>query len=120
MQLKALATVTALVCSTSVAVAALPTDPTPATPSQPMSYETYDVATTNGMDRRKGRRDTRQDCRQDNGAVGKDKRDCKQDGRSGCPPPRRRNDLVAGSKDCNARPTHLSGAYLGRHRTFRA
>jgi hypothetical protein len=35
------------------------------------------IAQTNGQDRR----DNRQDCRQDNGAVGADKRDCKQNGR---------------------------------------
>ena len=35
------------------------------------------VAQTNGQ----GRRDTRQDCRQTQGAVGADKRDCKQQGR---------------------------------------
>jgi len=39
------------------------------------------LAQTNGMDRRQDRRDTRQDCRQDNGAVGQDKRNCKQQGR---------------------------------------
>ena len=39
------------------------------------------VAQTNGMDRRQDRRDTRQDCRQGNGAVGADKRNCKQQGR---------------------------------------
>lgn len=57
------------------------------------------VAETKGMDNRDGRRggrqddrgdrqddrsgdrDTRQDCRQDEGAVGGDKRDCKQEGR---------------------------------------
>jgi len=35
------------------------------------------IAQTNGQDRR----DTRQDCRQKNGAVGADKRNCKQQGR---------------------------------------
>ena len=35
------------------------------------------IAQTNGQDRR----DTRQDCRQDNGAAGADKRGCKQQGR---------------------------------------
>jgi len=35
------------------------------------------IAQTNGQDRR----DTRQDCRQGNGAAGADKRDCKQQGR---------------------------------------
>jgi hypothetical protein len=39
------------------------------------------IAQTNGMDRRQDRRDTRQDCRQENGAVGADKRNCKQQGR---------------------------------------
>ena len=37
----------------------------------------FTIAQTNGQDRR----DTRQDCRQDNGLVGADKRDCKQQGR---------------------------------------
>ena len=32
-------------------------------------------------DDRQDRRDTRQDCRGEEGAVGKDKRDCKQEGR---------------------------------------
>jgi len=39
------------------------------------------IAQTTGMDRRQDRRDTRQDCRQHNGAVGADKRNCKQQGR---------------------------------------
>ena len=39
------------------------------------------IAQTNGMERRGNRRDTRQDCRQANGAVGADKRNCKQQGR---------------------------------------
>jgi hypothetical protein len=37
----------------------------------------FTLAQTNGQDRR----DTRQDCRQENGAVGGDKRNCKQQGR---------------------------------------
>ena len=37
----------------------------------------FTIAQTNGQDRR----DTRQDCRQHNGAVGADKRHCKQTGR---------------------------------------
>jgi hypothetical protein len=41
----------------------------------------FTIAQTNGMDRRGDRRDTRQDCRQGNGAVGADKRNCKQQGR---------------------------------------
>ncbi len=50
----------------------------------------YEVAQTNGMDRRDDRRDDRQDrrgdrqdCRTVEGAVGADKRDCKQDSRNG-------------------------------------
>lgn len=39
------------------------------------------IAQTNGMNRRQDRRDTRQDCRQQEGAVGADKRNCKQEGR---------------------------------------
>jgi hypothetical protein len=37
----------------------------------------FTIAQTNGQ----GRRDTRQDCRQGEGAVGADKRHCKQQGR---------------------------------------
>ena len=39
------------------------------------------IAQTNGMERRGERRDTRQNCRQANGVVGADKRNCKQQGR---------------------------------------
>jgi len=39
------------------------------------------IAQTTGMDRRQDRRDTRQDCRGKNGAVGADKRNCKQQAR---------------------------------------
>ncbi len=39
------------------------------------------IAQTGGMERRQDRRDTRQDCRDANGLVGKDKRNCKQQGR---------------------------------------
>lgn len=41
----------------------------------------FTIAQTQGSERRGDRRDTRQDCRQDNGAVGGDKRNCKQQGR---------------------------------------
>jgi hypothetical protein len=41
----------------------------------------FTIAQTNGMERRGERRDTRQGCRQANGAVGGDKRNCKQQGR---------------------------------------
>jgi hypothetical protein len=37
----------------------------------------FTIAQTNGQERR----DTRQDCRQEEGAVGGDKRNCKQKGR---------------------------------------
>ena len=38
----------------------------------------FTVAQTSGMKRRQDRRDTRQDCRQGEGLVGADKRNCKQ------------------------------------------
>jgi hypothetical protein len=41
----------------------------------------FSIAQTQGMNRREDRRDTRQDCRQQEGAVGADKRNCKQQGR---------------------------------------
>ena len=41
----------------------------------------FTIAQTNGMERRGERRDTRQNCRQANGAVGADNRNCKQQGR---------------------------------------
>jgi hypothetical protein len=40
------------------------------------------VAQTSGMERRQDRRANRQDCRQKEGLIGKDKRDCKQEGRA--------------------------------------
>ena len=41
----------------------------------------FTLAQTNGMDRRQDRRGDRQDCRQQGGVVGADKRNCKQEGR---------------------------------------
>ena len=38
----------------------------------------FTLAQTQGMNRRGDRRDTRQDCRHQEGAVGADKRNCKQ------------------------------------------
>ena len=38
----------------------------------------FSIAQTQGMNRRGDRRDTRQDCRHQEGAVGADKRNCKQ------------------------------------------
>ena len=38
----------------------------------------FSIAQTQGMNRRGDRRDSRQDCRQQEGAVGADKRNCKQ------------------------------------------
>ena len=61
---------------------ASPVATTPA-PAEPVMTESYEVAGTVGMDRRQDRRDTRQDCRQAEGIAGADKRDCKQDGRTG-------------------------------------
>jgi hypothetical protein len=42
--------------------------------AQASTDSSFIIAQTNGQDRR----DTRQNCRQAEGAVGKDKRDCKQ------------------------------------------
>jgi hypothetical protein len=42
------------------------------------SDDLFILAQTQGMNRRADRRDTRQDCRQQEGAVGADKRNCKQ------------------------------------------
>jgi hypothetical protein len=41
----------------------------------------FTIAQTNGTDRRQDRRGDRQDCRQQGGVVGADKRNCKQEGR---------------------------------------
>jgi len=41
----------------------------------------FTIAQTSGMVRRQDRRDARQDCRQQEGVVGADKRNCKQEGR---------------------------------------
>ena len=38
----------------------------------------FTLAQTGGMMRRQDRRDSRQDCRQQEGAIGMDKRNCKQ------------------------------------------
>jgi hypothetical protein len=42
----------------------------------------FTIAQTSGMNRRQDRRDTRQDCRQAEGLVGADKRNCKQQRRA--------------------------------------
>jgi hypothetical protein len=42
------------------------------------SDDLFILAQTQGMNRRADRRDTRQDCRQEEGAIGADKRNCKQ------------------------------------------
>ena len=41
----------------------------------------FTLAQTGGMMRRQDRRDARQDCRQQEGAIGMDKRNCKQQAR---------------------------------------
>ena len=46
--------------------------------SQASTDGSFIIAQTNGQERR----DTKQDCRQAEGAVGADKRNCKQEGRS--------------------------------------
>jgi hypothetical protein len=40
--------------------------------------DSFILAQTGGMMRRQDRRDSRQDCRQQEGAIGMDKRNCKQ------------------------------------------
>ena len=50
-------------------------------PAADVFHGSFTIAQTNGMERRGDRRDTRQECRQGNGAVGADKRHCKQQGR---------------------------------------
>ncbi len=56
--------------------------PTNAEPAKVVDETSIDgsfiIAQTNGQERR----DTKQDCRQAEGAVGADKRNCKQEGRS--------------------------------------
>ena len=47
-------------------------------PNQASTDGSFIIAQTNGQERR----DTKQDCRQAEGAVGADKRNCKQEGRS--------------------------------------
>jgi hypothetical protein len=42
------------------------------------SDDLFTLAQTGGMVRRQDRRDSRQDCRQQEGAIGADKRSCKQ------------------------------------------
>jgi hypothetical protein len=42
------------------------------------NHGSFSIAQTQGTNRRGDRRDTRQDCRHQEGAVGADKRNCKQ------------------------------------------
>ncbi len=74
----------------AVATAMLVTLPMAAQADTVSDDGSFEVAQTNGMDRRDDRRDDRQDrrsdrrdCRATEGAVGADKRDCKQDSRNG-------------------------------------
>ena len=54
-----------------------------AQPRDQVSTEgSFTMAQTQGMNRRGDRRGDRQDCRQGEGAVGADKRNCKQQGRN--------------------------------------
>ena len=52
------------------------------------------LAETQGMERRQDRRDVRQDARQEEGIVGKDKRDAKQEGRQEAREERQDGDSV--------------------------
>lgn len=72
----------AMMATLPMAAQAVQADAQPATNTIAVDGS-YETAGTNGMDRRGDRRDDRQDCRDGNGAVGKDKRDCKQDARQG-------------------------------------
>ncbi len=74
----------------AVAAAMLVTLPMAAQADTVSADGSFVVALTNGMDRRDDRQDgrqdnrgDRQDCRAVEGAVGADKRDCKQDSRNG-------------------------------------
>ena len=60
----------------------------------------FTLVQTQGMNRRGDRRDTKQDCRQQEGLVGSDKRGCKQEGRQ------QRNNPAPAS---NANPQAPSG-----------
>jgi|SRR6476661_3365168 len=62
--------------------------------------ELFTLVQTQGMNRRGDRRDTKQDCRQQEGVVGSDKRGCKQEGRQ------QRNNPAPAS---NANPQAPSG-----------
>ena len=45
---------------------------------KPSADGSFTIAQTQGMNRRGDRRDSRQDCRQQEGVIGADKRNCKQ------------------------------------------
>ena len=47
-------------------------------PDRASTDGSFSIAQTQGMNQRGDRRDTRQDCRHQEGAVGADKRNCKQ------------------------------------------
>jgi hypothetical protein len=49
--------------------------------SEVSAASSFILAQTSGMNRRSDRRGDRQDCRQQNGLVGQDKRACKQESR---------------------------------------
>ena len=77
---KVILSAAAIAMTASMAVASAPSMDAPAQSS--VSIETtYETADTRGMDNRQDRRGDRQDCRQVEGAVGHDKRDCKQSAR---------------------------------------
>lgn len=76
------ATFAAVAVALTVSMAVASTAPVAAVDA-PVASATasYEVADTRGMDNRQDRRDDRQGCRSSNGAVGHDKRVCKQDNR---------------------------------------
>jgi hypothetical protein len=67
----------------------------------------FSIAQTQGMNRRGDRRDTRQDCRQQEGAVGADKRNCKQQRRQ-----------TRGSKATQALGTIASGSHCRQYQQW--
>lgn len=80
-------TISAPIATVAICRTALTWQTPPVAAEQEPSFR---IAQTLGMDRRGdrrddrgGRRDTRQDCRDAEGAIGGDKRDCKQDKRRG-------------------------------------
>ena len=85
-----------IVVATATSVAAGPSFAlqieTDTSPAHETSYQM--LAETQGMERRQDRRDVRQEARQEEGIVGKDKRDAKQEGRQEAREERQESDSV--------------------------